>query len=102
MRPWLSTASRRFLAKATAFLRADVTKARVLSIHPTAATISLRLAALKINGQRIEVTTNQLESKGASHIKRDVAIGAAAGAGIGAVFGGAMGAAIGGGASRSR
>jgi hypothetical protein len=85
-------------AKATALLRVEVTKADLLTIHPTSATISIRLAALKINGQRIEVRTNEVQSKGASHLKRDAAIGAGAGAGIGAVFGGAIGAAIGGGA----
>jgi uncharacterized membrane protein len=82
-------------AKATAFLRVTVTKARLLSIHPTSAVLSIRLIALQINGKRIEVTADQVNSKGASHSLRDVTIGAASGAAAGAVFGGLIGAAVG-------
>jgi uncharacterized membrane protein len=82
-------------AKATAFLRVTVTKARLLSIHPTSAVLSIRLIALQINGKRIEVTADQVNSKGASHSLRDVTIGAASGAAAGAVFGGPVGAVVG-------
>lgn len=85
-------------AKATAFLRVTVTKARLLSIHPTSAVLSIRLVALQINGTRIEVNADQVNSKGASHSLRDVAIGAASGAAAGAVFGGPVGAMVGAGA----
>ena len=90
-----SPASAAVPAKATAFLRVTVTKARLLSIHPTSAVLSIRLIALQINGKRIEVTADQVNSKGASHSLRDVAIGAASGAAAGAVFGGPVGAVVG-------
>jgi uncharacterized membrane protein len=82
-------------AKATAFLHVTVTKARLLSIHPTSAVLSIRLIALQINGRRIEVSANQVNSRGASHSLRDTAIGAASGAATGAVFGGPIGALVG-------
>jgi hypothetical protein len=85
-------------AKATAFLQVTVTKARLLSIHPTSAELSIYLVALQINGKRIEVSVNQVNSKGASHSRRDIAIGAASGAAAGAVFGGPLGAIVGAGA----
>jgi hypothetical protein len=62
------------------------------------ATLSLTLAALVIDGQRIDVITENVDSRSGSHAKRAVvggAAGAAAGAGIGALAGGAVGAGIG-------
>jgi uncharacterized membrane protein len=82
-------------AKAAAFLHVKVTKARLVSIHPTSAVLSISLVALQIDGGRIEVSASQVQSKGASHTLRDVAAGAAAGAATGAVFGGPIGAAVG-------
>lgn len=58
-------------------------------------TVGTSLIAVSVNGQRVEVRTEQIETKGASHSLRDGAIGAAAGAGIGALAGGIIGAGIG-------
>ena len=57
--------------------------------------VGTSLVAVSINGQRVEVNTDPLESKAPSHSLRDGAIGAVAGAGIGALAGGAIGAGIG-------
>jgi hypothetical protein len=54
------------------------------------------LVAVSINGQRIEVKTDQIESKAPSHAVRDGVAGAAGGAAIGALAGGGIGAAVGG------
>jgi hypothetical protein len=62
------------------------------------ATLSLTLAAIVIDGQRMNVTTENVDSRSGSHAKRAViggAGGAAVGAGIGALAGGAVGAGIG-------
>jgi uncharacterized membrane protein len=84
-------------AKATAVLRVEVTKAHWVPPHLTSASLSIRLVALNVGGQRVEVSTNQVESKGASHSKRDVLVGAATGALIGVVKGGLLGLIVGGG-----
>src|SRR5580698_3220070 len=57
------------------------------------ATLSIALVALTINGQRVEVNTDKVDSQSGTRAKR-TAVGAAAGAGAGA----AIGAAVGGGA----
>jgi hypothetical protein len=54
------------------------------------------LVAVSINGQRVEVKTDQRESRAASHTLRDGAAGAATGALIGGLVGGAIGAGVGG------
>ncbi len=62
------------------------------------ATLSLTLAAVLIDGHRINVTTENVDSRSGSKAKRTViggAGGAAVGAGIGALAGGAVGAGIG-------
>ena len=54
------------------------------------ASLSISLTAVMINGQRVEVRTDQIDSKSGSQVKR-TATGAAVGAGTGAVIGGALG-----------
>jgi hypothetical protein len=71
---------------AAAFIRLTKDKRKVLGTT---------LVAVSINGQRVEVKTDQTESKAASHTLRDGAVGAAAGAGIGGLVAGPMGAGIG-------
>lgn len=53
------------------------------------------LVAVSINGQRVEVKTDQIETKAGSHSLRNGAAGAAVGAGIGALAGGGIGAGVG-------
>jgi hypothetical protein len=53
------------------------------------------LVAVSIDGQRVEVKTDQRESKAASHTLRDGAAGAATGALIGVLAGGVIGAGAG-------
>jgi hypothetical protein len=62
------------------------------------ASLSLTLAAVVIDGQRIDVATEKVDSQSGSKAKRTAvagAGGAAVGAGIGALAGGAVGAGIG-------
>ncbi len=62
------------------------------------ASLSLTLAAVVIDGQRIDVSTENVDSRSGSKAKRTAvggAGGAAVGAGIGALAGGAVGAGIG-------
>jgi hypothetical protein len=79
----------------SAILRVTDFKNPHLSGHPT---LSLALIAVVINGHRINLETDSLESRAGSRSKR-TAIGAGAGAGagaaIGAAAGGAAGAAVG-------
>jgi hypothetical protein len=79
----------------SAILRVTDLKNPHLSGHPT---LSLALIAVVINGHRINLETDSLESRAGSRSKR-TAIGAGAGAGagaaIGAAAGGAAGAAVG-------
>jgi hypothetical protein len=80
-------------AKAAAFLR--VTDKRNSHIHR--ASLSISLIAVKINGQRVEVKTGDVDSQSGSQAKRAL-IGAAAGAGTGAAIGaiaGGVGAGVG-------
>jgi hypothetical protein len=79
-------------SSASAFLRViDLKKPKVLG----RASLSLSLIALVIDGHRIEVRTDKVDSQSASHAKRDVLAGAATGAGVGALAGGAVGAGVG-------
>ena len=57
--------------------------------------VGTSLIAVSVNGQRVEVRTEQIETKAASHSLRNGAIGAATGASIGAIAGGVIGAGIG-------
>jgi hypothetical protein len=62
------------------------------------ATLALSLIAVTIDGQRVEVNTDKVDSQSGSKAKRTAigaAAGAATGAGIGALAGGAAGAGIG-------
>lgn len=62
------------------------------------ATLSLTLAAILIDGRRVNITTDNVDSRSGSKAKRTAiggAGGAAVGAGIGALAGGAVGAGIG-------
>ncbi len=76
-------------AKANAFLRVT---------DKSRASLSISLIAVTINGQRVEVNTDKIDSRRGSTVKR-TAIGAGAGAGtgaaIGAIAGGGAGAGIG-------
>jgi uncharacterized protein YcfJ len=79
-------------ASAAAFLRVtDLKNPKLLG----RASVSLSLIAVAINGQRVEVKTDEVDSHSGSHAKRDVIAGAAAGAGIGALAGGGIGAGVG-------
>lgn len=60
--------------------------------------LSISLVAVVVNGQRVDVNTDKLDSRRGSTAKRTAigaAAGAGAGAGIGALAGGALGAGIG-------
>ena len=74
-------------AKANAFLR-------VLDIQDAGfsrrASLATSLVAVMINGQRVAVNTDKIDSKSGSQVKR-TATGAAVGAGTGAAIGGAVG-----------
>jgi uncharacterized protein YcfJ len=62
------------------------------------ASLSLSLIAVIVNGQRIAVNTDKVDSKSGSQAKKTAAgaaIGAGAGAAIGAIAGGGLGAGIG-------
>jgi len=54
------------------------------------ASLSVSLVAVIVNGQRLEVRTDRVESKSGSQVKR-TATGTAVGAGTGAAIGGALG-----------
>ncbi len=74
-------------AKASAFLRiSDVQDAG----FSRRASLATSLVAVIINGQRVEVNTDKIDSKSGSQVKR-TATGAAVGAGTGAAIGGAVG-----------
>lgn len=74
-------------ARTSAFLRVSDIQSAGFS-RP--ASMSTSLVAVMINGQRVPVITDKLDSKGGSQIKRTVA-GTAVGAGTGAAIGGALG-----------
>jgi uncharacterized protein YcfJ len=62
------------------------------------ASLSLTLIAVIVNGRRVEVSTDKVDSKSGSQAKKTAAgaaIGAGAGAAIGAIAGGGLGAGIG-------
>ena len=62
------------------------------------ASLAVRLIAVTIDGQRVEVSTDKVDSQAGSKAKRTAigaAAGAGAGAGIGALAGGGLGAGIG-------
>jgi uncharacterized protein YcfJ len=86
-------------ANAKAVLRVtDVTKPSGLKKIGGRATMSMALVAVFINGQRVEVKTDEVDSKSGTHAKRTAigaGAGAAGGAAIGAGAGGAVGAGIG-------
>ena len=74
-------------AKTSAFLRvSDIQSAG----YSRRASMSTSLVAVMINGQRVEVNTDKLDSQSGSQVKRTVA-GTAVGAGTGAAIGGALG-----------
>jgi outer membrane lipoprotein SlyB len=82
-------------AKTSAFLR-------VSDIHSAGykrrASLNTSLVAVMINGQRVEVNTDKIDSESGSQVKRTVtgtAVGAGAGAAIGGAIGGGAGAGIG-------
>jgi uncharacterized protein YcfJ len=58
------------------------------------ASLSISLVAVTVNGQRVEVNTDKVDSKSGSQAKR-TATGAAIGAGTGAVIGGLAGGGLG-------
>jgi hypothetical protein len=74
------------------------TNAFVRIVEKSRGSLSLALSAVTINGQRVAVSTDKLDSRRGSTVKR-TAIGAGAGAGtgaaIGAIAGGGAGAGIG-------
>jgi uncharacterized protein YcfJ len=74
-------------AKASAFLRVSDIKDAGFSSRASLAT---SLVAVMINGQRVAVNTDKVDSKSGSQVKR-TATGAAVGAGTGAAIGGAVG-----------
>jgi len=74
-------------AKTSAFLRVSEIQSAGFS-RP--ASMSTSLVAVMLNGQRVQVNTDKLDSKSGSQIKRTVA-GTAVGAGTGAAIGGAIG-----------
>jgi len=62
------------------------------------ASLSISLVAVNINGQRLNVETDKVDSKSGSQVKRTLtgtAVGAGTGAAIGGVLGGGAGAGIG-------
>jgi hypothetical protein len=81
-------------AKTNAFLRVtDVKNPKFKR-----ASLAISLIAVTVNGQRVEVNTDKVDSQGGSKAKRTAiggAAGAATGAGIGALAGGGLGAGIG-------
>jgi uncharacterized protein YcfJ len=82
-------------ANTKAFLRvSDVQRAG----FARRASLSLSLIAVNINGQRINVETDKVDSKSGSQVKRTLtgtAVGAGTGAAIGGALGGGAGAGIG-------
>jgi uncharacterized protein YcfJ len=82
-------------AKTNAFLRvSDIENAG----FKRRASLSTSLVAVMINGQRVEVNTDKVDSKSGSQAKRTLtgtAVGAGTGAAIGGVLGGGAGAGIG-------
>jgi uncharacterized protein YcfJ len=82
-------------ANSKAFLRvSDVQRAG----FARRASLSLSLIAVNINGQRVNVDTDKVDSKSGSQAKRTLAgtaVGAGAGAAIGGALGGGAGAGIG-------
>ena len=74
-------------AKASAFLRVSDIQDAGFSRRASLAT---SLVAVMINGQRVAVNTDKIDSKSGSQVKR-TATGAAVGAGTGAAIGGAVG-----------
>jgi hypothetical protein len=74
-------------AKASAFLRVSDIQDAGFSRRASLAT---SLVAVMINGQRVAVNTDKVDSKSGSQVKR-TATGAAVGAGTGAAIGGAVG-----------
>jgi len=83
------------LAKTTAFLRVSDIQDAGFSRRASLAT---SLVAVMINGQRVAVNTDKVDSKGGSQVKRTAtgaAVGAGTGAAIGAAVGGGAGAGIG-------
>jgi uncharacterized protein YcfJ len=74
-------------AKASAFLRVSDVQDAGFSRRASLAT---SLVAVMINGQRVAVNTDKIDSKSGSQVKR-TATGAAVGAGTGAAIGGAVG-----------
>ena len=82
-------------AGANAFLRVVEAKSSGMGHR---ASLSVTLAAVVINGERVNVETGKVDSQAGSPAKRTAAgtaIGAGAGAGIGAAAGGGAGAAVG-------
>jgi outer membrane lipoprotein SlyB len=74
-------------AKTTVYLRvSDIEKAG----YKRRASLSTSLVAVMINGQRVDVNTDKVNSESGSQVKR-TATGAAVGAGTGAAIGGAVG-----------
>jgi hypothetical protein len=74
-------------AKTSAFLRvSDIQSAG----YSRRASLATSLVAVMINGQKVEVNTDKVDSKSGSQVKR-TATGAAVGAGTGAAIGGALG-----------
>jgi hypothetical protein len=73
-------------ARTNAFLRVTEVKNPKLK----RASLSISLVAVTVNGRRVEVNTNKVDSQSGSKAKR-TAIGGAAGAGAGAAIGGAVG-----------
>jgi hypothetical protein len=82
-------------ANANAYLRVTDSKSAGFSRR---ASLSLSLVAVEINGQRVRVETNKVDSQSGSQAKRTLAgtgAGAATGAAIGGIAGGGLGAGIG-------
>jgi uncharacterized protein YcfJ len=82
-------------ANANAYLRVTDLKSAGYSRR---ASMSLSLVAVEINGQRVRVETNTVDSQSGSQAKRTLtgtAAGAATGAAIGGIAGGGVGAGIG-------
>jgi uncharacterized protein YcfJ len=82
-------------AQANAFLR--VTQMQ-RSGFKRRASLSVSLIAVVVNGKRVELTTDHIESKSGSQAKKTATgagVGAGAGAAIGAIAGGGLGAGIG-------
>ena len=85
-------------ANANAFLRVTEIKRSGIARR---ASLSTSLIAVVVNGQRVEVKTDKVDSQSGSQAKRTLtgtAVGAGTGAAVGAAAGGAVGAGIGAGA----